>query len=157
MNPRTAFVGLFLLSIFFFGCSKSDKETDSSYPEIDLHLTDAFPIQCSTVERGKPLQFKGRFTDNKALGSFSLDIHHNFDQHTHSTEVNNCEAEAIKTPVKPLVYVKSWDIPAGTTDYTATATIDIPADVDPGDYHFLIRLTDAEGWQTIRGISIKIL
>jgi hypothetical protein len=41
--------------------------------------------------------------------------------------------------------------------YEATTQITIPADVDPGDYHFMIRLTDKEGWQTLKGLSIKIL
>nr|WP_229206214.1 DUF4625 domain-containing protein [Dyadobacter fermentans] len=40
--------------------------------------------------------------------------------------------------------------------HVANQQIDVPADIDPGDYHFMIRLTDKEGWQTIRGISIKI-
>nr|WP_244939634.1 DUF4625 domain-containing protein [Arcticibacter tournemirensis] len=32
----------------------------------------------------------------------------------------------------------------------------MPADADPGDYHFMIKLTDKEGWQTIKGLSIKL-
>jgi len=38
----------------------------------------------------------------------------------------------------------------------ATGTISIPANVDTGDYHFTIRVTDAAGWQSFEGISVKI-
>ena len=34
--------------------------------------------------------------------------------------------------------------------------IKVPENVDSGDYHFMILLTDEEGWQTIKGLSIKI-
>jgi hypothetical protein len=33
----------------------------------------------------------------------------------------------------------------------------VPEDVDTGDYHFLIKVTDKEGWQAIRGLSIDII
>lgn len=105
----------------------------------------------------KKITFRAKFTDNTALGSYSLDIHHNFDHHTHSTEVNNCTADPIKKPVNPLLYINSVTIPDGQKSYEAVQEITIPTDIDPGDYHFMIRLTDKEGWQTIKGLSIKIL
>lgn len=136
-------------------CSKSS-EADTEYPVIDISSAQAFPKQCSTIERGKKLSFKARFSDNLALGSYSLDIHHNFDHHSHSTEISNCEFEAVKSPVKPFLFIKDYSIPEGQTSYEATAEIEIPADADPGDYHFMIKLTDKEGWQTIKGLSIKL-
>lgn len=153
---RNLFTMLLLCTAVLAGCSKNDEAVDSEYPVIDITGADAFPVQCSVLERGKTVTFKARFTDNVALGSYSLDIHHNFDHHTHSTEVNTCAESPNKTPVKPLVFIKDYTLPAGGRDYTATATISIPADVDTGDYHFMIRLTDKEGWQTIKGLSIKI-
>jgi hypothetical protein len=64
--------------------------------------------------------------------------------------------DPIKTPVKPLLFIKEFDIPVGQKSYEAIVEIDIPSDVDTGDYHFMIRLTDAEGWQALKGISVKI-
>lgn len=139
-----------------FACNKDKVETDTTYPTIDLGIAGASPVQCAVVERGKPFVFKAKFSDNKALGSYSLDIHHNFDHHTHSTEVKACEEDAVKVPVTPMLYIKDYAIPAGRREFVATTEIDIPAHVDAGDYHFMIRLTDQEGWQTMRGISIKI-
>jgi len=150
---------LMALAIFYVillsNCS-SDSETDTEYPVIDISSAQAFPKQCSSVDRGKKFTFRARFSDNLALGSFSLDIHHNFDHHSHSTEISNCEFEAVKTAVKPFLFIKDYSIPEGQTSYEATVEIEVPVDADPGDYHFMIRLTDKEGWQTIKGLSIKL-
>ncbi|MHC0444089.1 DUF4625 domain-containing protein [Flavobacterium sp. 3-218] len=142
---------------FISACSSDNAEIDTEYPVIDITASGAFPIQCSTIQRGQTITFKAVFSDNTALGSYSLDIHHNFDHHTHSTEVESCEMDAIKKPVKPMLFINNYTIPDGVKNYEATAQISIPADVDPGDYHFMIRLTDKEGWQTLKGLSIKIL
>lgn len=153
---KASWYAVLVILIISASCSKDKPRADTEYPEIDLTVSNAFPVQCSVVERGGVLRFKARFTDNRALGSYSLDIHHNFDHHTHSTEVNACEEDPVKAPVKPMLYIRDFSLPEGVRDYAATADIEIPADVDAGDYHFMIRLTDKEGWQTMRGISIKI-
>ena len=69
----------------------------------------------------------------------------------------DCPMDANKAPVKPWVYNKDFDIPAGQRKYNATVDIPIPADIDPGDYHFMIRLTDKAGWQQLKSVAIKIV
>lgn len=155
---KNKFLVAVLISVFTFtSCSSDDNKIDTEYPVIDASDANAFPVQCSEVTRGQKIIFKAQFTDNAELGSYSLDIHHNFDHHTHSTEVISCAADPIKKPVNPMLYINSVTIPAGQKSYKATQEITIPKDIDPGDYHFMIRLTDKEGWQTIKGLSIKIL
>lgn len=144
------------LGVFVSSCSKESEQADTAYPVIDMSVAGASPQACAELTRGQKFTFKARFTDNVNLGAYSLDIHHNFDHHNHSTEVSNCAMGAVKTAVKPLVFIREYTIPAGLQEHVATAEIDIPADVDTGDYHFLIKVTDKEGWQTISGISIKI-
>jgi len=156
MKKITFLLGVFALA-FISSCSSDKTEIDTEYPVIDISAKEAFPIQCSTIQRGQIFTFKATFNDNVELGSYSLDIHHNFDHHTHSTEVTTCETEAVKKPVNPMLFINNYTIPNGVKSYEATAQITIPADVDPGDYHFMIRLTDKEGWQTLKGLSIKIL
>lgn len=146
------FAIIFLLS----GCDKDEPVIDTEYPVIDVNADGTFPVQCSVLKRGGKFTFQATFTDNIQLGSYSLDIHHNFDHHTHSTEVNDCNSDPVKKPVKPFLFIKNYDIPENQKMHVANQQIDVPADIDPGDYHFMIRLTDKEGWQTIRGISIKI-
>lgn len=148
---------LILISGFAFSsCGEDEKPAiDMDYPEI-IVTAESFPLQCSVIEKGSTLQFKALFRDNVELGGFSLDIHHNFDHHTHSTEVNECAEDPVKAAVSPLLFIQTYPIPDGLTEYVASAEIEIPSDIDPGDYHFMIRLTDDEGWQTIQGLSIKI-
>ncbi|WP_316804260.1 DUF4625 domain-containing protein [Pedobacter nototheniae] len=137
-------------------CKKDAEEIDTIYPVIDVTAQDAFPKQCSVLKRGSKFMFVATLSDNRELGSVSVDIHHNFDHHTHSTEVVDCSLEAVKTPVKPFLLIKDFTVPAGQKTFRVAQEISVPADVDAGDYHFLIRLTDKEGWQTIKGLSIKI-
>nr|WP_199003426.1 DUF4625 domain-containing protein [Flavobacterium sp. ASV13] len=155
---KTKTLTAFVISLFaLVSCSSDNNEIDTEYPVIDISASNAFPIQCSEITRGQKITFRAKFTDNDALGSYSLDIHHNFDHHTHSTEVNNCVPEPVKKPVNPMLYINSVTIPNGQKSYEAVQEITIPTDIDPGDYHFMIRLTDKEGWQSIKGLSIKIL
>jgi hypothetical protein len=147
---------VFLLAAIFSSCSKDNDSPDTEYPVIDISVPGAFPVQCSELTRGETFTFKALFKDNKALGSYSLDIHHNFDHHSHSTEVSECQMDPIKTAVNPFLLIKTFPINGNLSQYDASAEITVPADVDAGDYHFLVRLTDVEGWQTIKGVSISI-
>lgn len=157
MKKTKSLIAVLISLLALASCSSDNNEIDTEYPVIDISASNAFPIQCSEITRGQKITFRAKFTDNAALGSYSLDIHHNFDHHTHSTEVNNCVADPIKKPVNPMLYINSVTIPNGEKSYEAVQEITIPTDIDPGDYHFMIRLTDKEGWQTIKGLSIKIL
>lgn len=152
MKKITSFL---CLSFLLFSCGEDEKPIDLEYPEIVV-TENSFPLQCSVLQRGSTVEFKALFTDNVELGGFSLDIHHNFDHHTHSTEVSDCNEEPVKAPVNPWLLIQTYSIPEGMTEYEGSAEIEVPADIDPGDYHFLIRVTDQEGWQTLQGLSIKI-
>lgn len=156
MKQLRQFILLAGMVLAAVACDKDEPAIDTDYPVIEAQAPGTFPVQCSTLKRGEAFTFKATFTDNIALGSYSLDIHHNFDHHTHSTEVSDCETDPIKKPVNPFLLIKSFDIDPGQQRFEASQTIQVPAGIDPGDYHFMIRLTDKEGWQTIRGISIKI-
>ena len=146
-----------VLMLALSNCSKDTAEPiDTIYPEISTSSNEAFPKQCSVIKRGEKFVFRALLSDNAQLGSLNLDIHHNFDHHTHSTELEECNLAPIKQPVKPFLLIRNVVIPTGQKSYQASMEIQVPADVDPGDYHFMIRLTDKEGWQTIKGLSIKI-
>lgn len=157
MKKISFLTALILLTIALSNCSKDKTEPiDTTYPEIDITAQDAFPKQCSVIKSGDKFTFRALFSDNAQLGSVSIDIHHNFDHHTHSTEISECSIDPLKTPVKPFLLIRDFPIPTGQKTYKVNEEITVPADVDPGDYHFMIRLTDKEGWQTIKGLSIKI-
>ncbi len=143
--------------LLFFTVSCEKEERDTELPEIIMTGAEHFPQNCDTVYIGEAFTFSARFTDNFELGSYSIDIHHNFDHHSHSTEMADCPLDPFKTPVNPFLFIEQFDIPEGLKEYIATREIVIPEGVDSGDYHLMVRLTDRTGWQAIRGISIKIL
>ncbi len=146
---------LTILGILFISCSK-DEDIDDVYPEINIDFEEAYPQNCDTLHRGQSFSMVVKLSDNKELGSYSIDLHHNFDHHNHSTEIDQCVMGEDQTAVNPFLFIQSFPIGSGLTEYTTNLVIDIPADVDTGDYHFMIRVTDKEGWQTMKGLSLQI-
>ncbi len=144
---------LFLVALLP-ACDSNEPEIDTTYPVIST--TGLFPQPCTELERGKTHTFVVTFSDNRELGSFKLDIHNNFDHHSHSTSEEKCEEGPVKKVVNPFILILSEEIPAGNTQYTANVPVSIPADKDEGDYHFAVGVTDKTGWQTIKTMSIKI-
>lgn len=146
-----------LLMILFASVLSCKKEAaDNEYPIVDINYPNFFPKNCSKVSRGKSFTTVIKVYDNAELGSLSVDIHENFDHHTHSTEVDGCPEAPEKEPINPFSAIVAIPLPPQQTNYTAIKEIFIPADVDTGRYHFMIRLTDKAGWQTIKGIEINI-
>jgi hypothetical protein len=149
---RLAFMLIIALNA---SCDKAERDTE--LPEIIMSGVDYFPQNCDTVYIGESFTFRALFKDNFELGSYSIDIHHNFDHHSHSTDVSECPMAPVKQAVNPLLVIVQFEIPAGLREYNASRVIDVPENVDPGDYDLMVRLTDRTGWQAIRGISIKVI
>lgn len=155
------FSALTLFSVLFFSCENKE-EVDKEKPLIDLSSQYAFPQNCDTLWFGESFELKLWLSDNVELGSFSIDIHHNFNHHSHSTEVTECSLSPVKTPVNPFLFIEDFSIPPGLAEYTTGLSIAVPSgdeggDFDDGDYHFFISLTDHEGWSAQAGLSIKML
>ncbi|QGY43975.1 DUF4625 domain-containing protein [Maribellus comscasis] len=160
MKALKIFPGLCLVLFVFTTCSEDD--IDDVKPEIDLTISGAFPLNCDTLYFGETFTLKMLFTDNAELGSYSIDIHNNFDHHSHSTEVSECSLDEIKDAVNAFVFIEDFEIPEGLDAYEASEEVSIPesdsdGEFDEGDYHFFISLVDKEGWSVQRGLSIKIL
>jgi hypothetical protein len=151
---KLIFLILTILVIFIAAC---DTETDDQSPVISNIGSDAFPKNCDTIYTGQSFSFIAEFTDNAELGAYSLDIHNNFNHHSHSTDPSDCVLDVVKNPLNPWIYIQQFSIPSGSISYKTNDQIQVPADIEPGDYHLYIKLTDKSGWQTIKGISIKVL
>lgn len=141
-------------------CS-DENEIDQDKPIIDISFLDAFPTNCDTIYFGDTFRLRMLFSDNVELGSFSINIHNNFNHHSHSTELAECIMEPVKDPITPLSFIEDFDIPDGLKFYETNVTLSIPDRngtvlFDDGDYHFFISLTDAEGWSAQKGLSIKM-
>lgn len=163
MSMKTYKFIILLILVFAvsFSCKKDD-EVDTEKPVINIGFQGAFPVNCDTLHFGETFVLKMKFSDNTELGSYSIEIHNNFDHHSHSTEVTECELDPIKVPVNPYLFINDYAIPGGSTVYETNVEISIPTgnsdgSFDEGDYHFFINLTDKEGWSTQKGLSIKML
>ena len=141
-------------------CGGDDDEKDMTKPVISDKGITANPIDCQTYHRGDVIAFNYVFEDDTELRNFNIEIHNNFEHHTHSTSTTECEEEHEheheQQPVKPWVFNQDYQMPSGLKSYTARFDIQIPSDIDAGDYHFMVRLTDRAGWQELKGIAIKI-
>jgi hypothetical protein len=151
---------LLLQLIGSLSCEKG-KDIDTIKPFIYNDFEGSFPLNCDTLYFGEATNLSVRFTDNVELGSFSISIHHNFDHHSHSTELAACLLYPKKDPVNPFSFIDDHDLPPGLQEHEANMLISIPASngnelFDEGDYHFFISLTDKEGWSAQKGISIKM-
>ena len=163
MNILKILILLTAFSFFLNGCQDEEKPTiDTEKPSIDLTIVDAFPTSCDTLYFDEPFTVKALLTDNVELGAFNIDIHNNFDHNTHSTEIRQCTLDAVKTAVNPYVFIQDYTIPNASSNYVTDVSMTIPSSdgtdlYDEGDYHFQIRLTDKEGWSTLKGINVKFL
>lgn len=139
-------------------CSSNDDVVkDTQLPTITDQGITANPVDCQVYNRGEVIPFRYRFTDNEELGNYNIEIHNNFDHHTHGTQGKSCDPDETERNAKNAFYYnQDFSIPRGSKAYDASQEILIPATVEPGDYHFVICVTDQTGNQQLRVIAIKI-
>ena len=145
------------LCMLFLSGLASCEHADTTPPVIIL----ASPLNDAIVEAGGELCIQVTFTDDVALSAYKINIHSNFNGHSHSP------ARQINKP--------SYDVQASqTTDFVITLTsasqndpltgrncfrdidIDIPDDATPGNYHLLVYCTDAAGNEAYIAQDLKI-
>ena len=156
MKPYILFPTLVLMS----ACISDPDDKDLQPPFIGDD-EDSSPMQCGEYRRGDVIPFRCVFSDDMELGNYNIEIHGNHDHHTHSTEAEECDHhdedhEEEAEPENPWIYNEDYPIPPGLTLYQAEFEIPVPRDIAPGDYHFMIRVTDHAGWQEIRSVSLEI-
>ncbi|QDO92584.1 DUF4625 domain-containing protein [Formosa sediminum] len=148
-----------ILLLFLLGaCSDSDSvDIDEEKPTITINYDDGFPQACEVLQRGETYVFKALVTDNQALAAYSIDIHNNFDHHTHDDQEESCVLDDEKEAVNPLTILENYNIEDGVMSYEINITVSIPSDVDTGDYHCAYSVTDETGWQSRTSVDIKIV
>lgn len=147
-----------VLILLFTACSSDDSnDKDVQEPTITVNYNEGFPQACAQLEKGNTYTIKAQITDNVELASYGLGIHHNFDQHTHDDQGVQCELDPIKQADNPFVYLENFTLEEGLTFYEINVTISIPNDIDIGDYHCALSVTDKTGWQARTSVDIKIV
>lgn len=159
-----SFITLICATLIAFAACNDD-EKDMTKPVITDAGIVANPVNCQVYHPGEVIPFCYLFEDDTELGAFNIEVHSNFDHHSHSTEADehsDCE-EADEAhehehtgDAQAWVFNQDYTIPAGLRSYSAQVDIPIPADIAPGLYHFMIRLTDHAGWQQLKAIAILI-
>lgn len=91
------------------------------------------------------VHFDMEVKDNVMLKSYKIDVHNNFDNHTHAGEANGHDHE--KLP--PFKFLKVYDLEGKKNAKIHHHDIVIPEGVHPGNYHLVVFVTDAAGNETV--------
>ena len=140
MNTRKSILPISLMaiiSILFMSCGD---DGDTTKPVINLIEPKEGAILLIGDERG--IHFDMELSDNEMLASYRVEIHSNFDGHSHN------KRNAI-TPEKTedFRFDKLWDVPGLKNIHIHHHEIKIPSSATPGNYHLVVYCTDAAGNQ----------
>lgn len=152
IKSAKVFLAALTLLFGFVACEKTDDTGfDTEPPALDV----VAPAPCEVILFGEKLQLKATFTDNEAVKSYKLNVHHNFDHHTHGDHQEVCGLDEIKIASNP--YLNNWTVSLpNLPSISIDTTFDLPAGYEGGDYHVLLYLTDINGNQSWTGISVKM-
>ncbi len=156
-----------ILAVSFSACENKSKDTTPPVIEEATFL----PADCDIYYPGDTIRVYFICSDDTELGNFNIEIHNNFDHHTHGTSSVDCDEEEgeehhheegeehhheHETVEGAWVYNQDFAIGRGLKSDTLDIGIPVPVDALEGDYHFMLRLTDRAGWQTIKAVPIHL-
>ena len=127
---RSLLLLLAVVSLAFFGCKKEDPDTEK--PVITSATVNGVDHDIE-VNAGATAAFQLTITDNKNLKQWKLDMHDDFDSHSHGKTLVNT----------PFSTINIYEISG--TSVTSNQTITIAADAASGPYHAVLTALDAEG------------
>lgn len=110
-----------------WACGNNDPEAQDTEAPV---ITVASPVAGGTFEAGSQIRFEAEIEDNAGLAICNVNIHSNFDGHSHG-----------RIAASPLSYEKSFTLTGKKA--SITELISIPADATPGKYHFIVKAIDA--------------
>lgn len=124
---------LLLGSVMLFVACNDDGEdpVDTTAPTIEVeepHYGESFAVEGE-------IHFEALFTDDVQLATYNIDIHDNFDGHTHS-----------RVERTTFDFDQSFDLSGLTMD--VHEDIEVASDALAGPYHFIITAIDAAGNST---------
>ncbi|TQI70542.1 uncharacterized protein DUF4625 [Gramella sp. Hel_I_59] len=128
----------------FTACSDDDDALDSQKPTIVM----SEPEDGEAFEIGGELHFDIDLTDNDGLASYKVDIHNNFDGHTHSVVKQETE--------EPWSYQQTFQIDGNPTSFEAHEHIAILEGIAEGEYHLGVIVVDAAGNQEEAFVEIML-
>ncbi len=127
MKTYRILIMLFAGVLALASCKKDEKDDEA--PVIGV----SEPVNNFSVNTGSEIHFEATFTDNEDLAQYKIDIHNDFDGHTHG---KTSEADPWETVIIQNISGKT---------HNATEHIDVPTDAAAGDYHMIVSCVDASG------------
>jgi len=135
------------LLAFFFSCKKESIEPDAknntekplitvvskNIPTITENLCGSSFNNVLKVNTGTELQIQLNFKSVNTLSQYKIDVHNNFDCHSHGKIAAS----------NPWYVLKLVDVVG--KNYTVTEILDIPSNSSSGNYHLTFRLLDELG------------
>jgi hypothetical protein len=136
-----------LTAISFLTFTGCDKDEDTTKPVIKL----IEPEEDDVLKIGADVHFEAEFSDDKMLASYKVNIHPNFDDHTHAATKGESESESVD-----FEFEKSWDISGKKNAPVHHHEIEIPENATPGHYHLMVYCTDAAGNESYIAVDIEL-
>lgn len=124
----------FAFSLILTACDSND--ADTTRPVIVLDE----PEDGAELLIGAGLHFECDFSDDVMLGSYMIEIHSNFDGHSHKAPSRAAD--------EPFFCKQSYDLSGLRNTHVHHHDVVIPANATPGTYHLVVYCTDAAGNQT---------
>ena len=118
----------------------NDEKGDVTKPVIDLIEPEEGAVLKIGNEKG--VHFEMNLSDDVMLKSYKINIHNNFDGHSHTRA-----SEGGTT--KPFAFERTYTDKAGQKQARVhNHDIKIPADATPGNYHLMVYCLDRSGNET---------
>jgi hypothetical protein len=128
-NHNFIFLVIFSAVTFFSLFTSCQDDGDTTKPVIDL----IEPEEDAVLLIGDDVHFEMEVSDNAMLKSYKVEIHSNFDDHTHNRATTD------------FSFDKSWDLSGKKNADIHHHEIFIPENTTPGHYHLMVYCTDAAG------------
>jgi hypothetical protein len=141
---------LALLMASFSITSCKEEVKDVIKPTINLHE----PADNDTLYVGHEVHLDVELSDDVKLKSYKIDIHSNFDGHTHAS-VKSVESS------KAWVFSKVWDLTGLRNTDIHHHEIIVPDSIDgspiaKGKYHFSIQVLDEAGNESKKFLDVVV-
>jgi hypothetical protein len=138
------FFAICLTAILFLAFVSCKEDSDTEKPVINL----IEPEEDDILHIGDDVHFEVEFSDNEMLASYKVDIHPNFDGHTHAVTKGDDEPE-------DFTFQRTWTI-SGKNAAVHHHDIVIPENATPGLYHLMVYCTDAAGNESHIAVDVEL-
>ncbi|MDR1526957.1 MAG: DUF4625 domain-containing protein [Dysgonamonadaceae bacterium] len=130
-----------MFAIVLNGCKE---DSDTTRPVINL----IEPAEDDVLQIGNSngIHFEAEFSDDEALASYKVDIHPDFDGHTHTRSSDE---------TVDFEFNQSWPI-SGRNAPIHHHEIKIPENATPGDYHLMVYCTDVAGNESYIAVDVVL-